>query len=97
MDISSLSPQEQMQFEAAMQRKQVQDFIGLYNRLSQYCFTACCNDFTQRKLSSKQKGCVDNCVTKFFQASHRIGTRFAEAQQLAMEGQQGGGIPGMGQ
>eukprot|EP01147_Barroeca_monosierra_P010675 gene10674-2781_t len=84
MDLSQVPPEQRAQFEAQMQRRQVSDFISLYNRLTEHCFEACCNDFTARKLTEKQKSCVNSCVTKFFMASQRIGQRFQEAQQHAM-------------
>lgn len=33
---------------------QIRDFLGLYNRLSHRCFAACCNTFTERKLTPEQ-------------------------------------------
>ncbi|EGD76135.1 import inner membrane translocase subunit Tim9 [Salpingoeca rosetta] len=83
MDLNQLPPEQRAQIEAQLQRRQVSDFISLYNRLTEQCFNACCNEFTSRKLTGQQKSCVENCVGKFFVASQRIGQRFQEAQAHA--------------
>jgi len=33
---------------------QMQDFLKMYSNLVERCFTACCNDFTSKALSSKE-------------------------------------------
>ena len=32
----------------------MQDFLKMYSNLVERCFTACCNDFTSKALSSKE-------------------------------------------
>ena len=34
--------------------QQMQDFLRMYSNLVERCFTACCNDFTSKALSSKE-------------------------------------------
>ena len=35
-------------------KSQMQDFLKMYSNLVERCFTACCNDFTSKALSSKE-------------------------------------------
>eukprot|EP00056_Hartaetosiga_gracilis_P022239 m.29000 g.29000 ORF g.29000 m.29000 type:complete len:87 (+) comp9529_c0_seq2:52-312(+) len=84
----NMSDQQQKLFEQEFQRKQVEDMIMMYNKLSQNCFESCCNEFTSRALTKKEENCVNMCIGKFFQATQRIGLRFQEAQQTMIAGKQ---------
>ncbi|KAH9933120.1 mitochondrial import inner membrane translocase subunit TIM9 [Epithele typhae] len=84
MDFSSLNSAEQAHMTRVIERKQMQDFMRLYNNLVDRCFNACVNDFTSKALSSKEEQCVLNCTDKFFKHSERVGLRFAEQNSEIM-------------
>eukprot|EP00049_Salpingoeca_infusionum_P024647 m.16540 g.16540 ORF g.16540 m.16540 type:complete len:90 (+) comp7108_c0_seq1:163-432(+) len=84
--MESLSPQEQQRLQEFLQKKQLRDFIGLYNNLTEHCFTACCHEFKGRKLTDTEKSCVDVCFQKFIQSSNRIGQRFQEVHGVVAQG-----------
>ncbi|KJE92664.1 hypothetical protein CAOG_03581 [Capsaspora owczarzaki ATCC 30864] len=65
----------------------MQDFVRMYNHLSERCFSDCVNDFTSRTTTTKEQGCVGRCVQKFVQLSQRVGQRFSEQQALQAEQQ----------
>lgn len=54
MDASAYSGAEGEALNRLIEQKQMKDFMKLYSGLVERCFTACCNDFTSRALSSKE-------------------------------------------
>ena len=54
MDASNFSGPQAEALNRYIEQKQMKDFMKLYSGLVERCFTACCNDFTSRALSSKE-------------------------------------------
>ncbi|CAG9836559.1 unnamed protein product [Diabrotica balteata] len=67
------------------QIKTLKDFLISYNKLSEFCFTDCINDFTARTIKPKEEKCALNCMEKFLKVNQRITQRFQEFQVLANE------------
>jgi len=74
---------EQMQAEMAV--KGFRDFIAMYNKLSENCFSRCVYDFTSRSLKNKERGCIENCTSKTNLVSQRVLDRFMELQAISKE------------
>ncbi|KAJ8045105.1 Mitochondrial import inner membrane translocase subunit Tim9 [Holothuria leucospilota] len=66
--------------------KQLKEFLGSYNRMTELCFTDCVDDFTTRKASEAELKCTHRCLEKFLKVSQRITTRFQEYQVQQNEG-----------
>ena len=60
------------------QMKLFKEYMMDFNRLAETCFNDCIFDFTQRKLTSKEEKCEDNCVQKYFKVNQRLSKRFYE-------------------
>ncbi|KAA8907524.1 Tim10/DDP family zinc finger protein [Sphaerosporella brunnea] len=91
--MEALNANEQREFAAIMERRQMKDFMTMYSNLVQRCFDDCINDFTSKAVSSKEETCVSRCVDKSLKTSERLGQRFAEQNQAMMQGTgQMGGI-----
>eukprot|EP00042_Codosiga_hollandica_P011750 m.26541 g.26541 ORF g.26541 m.26541 type:complete len:92 (+) comp38663_c0_seq1:106-381(+) len=88
MDIARKQQAQQQAMQAAMERRQLQDFIVMYNNLTKHCFDSCINDFKGPSVQAKESACIANCVGKYLKSSNRISMRFAESQ-MAMQG----GVP----
>lgn len=54
MDASGFSGPQVEALNRYIEQKQMKDFMKLYSGLVERCFTACCNDFTSRALSTKE-------------------------------------------
>lgn len=54
MDFSRMNANEQRQLEAYMERRQMQDFLNLYNNLNVKCFEDCITDFTTRSVTPRE-------------------------------------------
>lgn len=66
--------------------KQLKEFLGSYNRMTELCFTDCVNEFTTRKPTDSEIKCSHHCLEKFLKMSQRITTRFQEYQMQQNEG-----------
>ncbi|GAB0092931.1 mitochondrial import inner membrane translocase subunit Tim10B [Sergentomyia squamirostris] len=66
---------------AVAQIRNFKDFLSLYNRLSEHCFTKCVDNFYSRKISPAENICVDNCIGKFTKTNQKILGVFIECQQ----------------
>lgn len=47
------------------QVRNFKDFLLLYNKVTELCFTSCVDNFFTRNLGINETECVDKCVTKF--------------------------------
>lgn len=63
---------------ASNQISQFKEFLQLFNKISEQCFTACVNDFSSRKVSTEENNCSIACLTKHLQSTQRISRRFQE-------------------
>ncbi|KAJ4292167.1 protein transporter tim9 [Collariella sp. IMI 366227] len=75
---AGLTPAEERELEARMQRRQVKDFMTVFGGMVDNCFTACVDDFTSKALSGRETGCISRCVTKSMTTQTRLSERFAE-------------------
>ncbi|XP_053202013.1 mitochondrial import inner membrane translocase subunit Tim9-like [Panonychus citri] len=60
------------------QMRLFKEYMIDFNRLAEQCFNDCIFDFTQRKMTSKEEKCEDNCVQKYFKVNQRLSKRFYE-------------------
>eukprot|EP00039_Didymoeca_costata_P023818 m.8431 g.8431 ORF g.8431 m.8431 type:complete len:92 (+) comp3890_c0_seq1:210-485(+) len=74
--------QQEKEVMAMLQRKQMEDFIYMFNNLTSKCFDTCVNEFNKRTLQPQEKTCAEHCMNKFFKVSERVGTRYAEYQKM---------------
>lgn len=55
--------------------------LGLYNKLSQICFSDCVTTFYRKALGKQEEICVRRCTEKFLRLSTSVATKFAELNQ----------------
>jgi len=66
---------------------QATEMIRVVNGLIDRCFSDCINNYAQRKLTTREKQCIDACVKKTMRANKRISRVFTEGMFLiAQEG-----------
>ncbi|KNC80300.1 hypothetical protein SARC_07335 [Sphaeroforma arctica JP610] len=82
MDFSALNNEDRVYIEKVMEKKQMQDFLQLYSKLSIRCFSDCVNDFSTRTITDKESACTTLCVEKFIKMSQRMSQRFAEQHMI---------------
>eukprot|EP00127_Corallochytrium_limacisporum_P000845 Clim_evm21s26 gene=Clim_evmTU21s26 len=85
MDFSGMSQGDQEVMARILEKKQMQDFLRLYNGLTEKCVGDCVEDFTVRHITGHEQSCIEYCASKFIKLSQRIGQRFAEQQALQQE------------
>ncbi|KIV99476.1 mitochondrial import inner membrane translocase subunit tim9 [Verruconis gallopava] len=90
--MDSLTAAEQRELGSRMERKQMKEFMTMYQNLVQKCFDDCINDFSSKSLGSREENCVMRCVDKSLKASERLGNRFQEQNAAMM---QSGSLPGV--
>ena len=71
------------------------EFILLFNKISEKCFSACVNDMTRKDLSNDEITCVEHCASKLVNVNHRLMSVFMEIgppvdKQLGLSGVGGG-------
>ncbi|ETV91836.1 hypothetical protein H310_13665 [Aphanomyces invadans] len=84
---ASLPPHQQQELMKHFEQKQLEESLMLYNRVVATCFNECVQSFRSKKLEDKEENCMNLCAEKFLKHTQRVGVRFAEAQQAAMDGQ----------
>ncbi|XP_055528291.1 mitochondrial import inner membrane translocase subunit Tim10B [Wyeomyia smithii] len=52
--------------------RNLKDFLGLYNKVTELCFTACVDNFFGRDLSPGEIRCSEACVGKFTNVNQRL-------------------------
>lgn len=52
--------------------RNLKDFLGLYNRVTELCFSSCVDNFNGRDLSPEEIRCAENCVGKFTNTNQRL-------------------------
>ncbi|ETV68767.1 hypothetical protein, variant [Aphanomyces astaci] len=83
---ASLPPHQQQELMKHFEQKQLEESLMLYNRVVATCFNECVQSFRSKKLEDKEVNCMNLCAEKFLKHTQRVGVRFAEAQQAAMDG-----------
>ncbi|XP_059621172.1 mitochondrial import inner membrane translocase subunit Tim10B [Phlebotomus argentipes] len=62
-----------MNIDAAVsQIRNFKDFLQLYNKLTEHCFTKCVDNFYSRTISANETRCVENCFGKFTNVNQKI-------------------------
>ena len=88
-----------MQFSPAAQRLQRQNRIQankdaharlkesskLYNELVGRCYSECVTSFLGKKLTGKERTCVDQCTEKYFKFKERCSRGFKEGQMAVQQ------------
>ncbi|XP_035682120.1 mitochondrial import inner membrane translocase subunit Tim10 B-like [Branchiostoma floridae] len=64
------------QFQANL--RNLRDFLAVYNRLTEHCFSRCVSNMNYRYLTREEEVCLDGCSGKLINANHRIIQKFAE-------------------
>ncbi|XP_037952723.1 mitochondrial import inner membrane translocase subunit Tim10B [Teleopsis dalmanni] len=60
--------------------RNLKDFLGLYNKVTELCFTRCVDNLSDRNLSTNEHTCVDSCVTKFARFNQKMMNVYIEVQ-----------------
>ncbi|XP_053682919.1 mitochondrial import inner membrane translocase subunit Tim10B [Sabethes cyaneus] len=55
-----------------LELRNLKDFLGLYNKVTELCFTACVDNFFGRDLSPGEIRCSEACVGKFTNVNQRL-------------------------
>ncbi|XP_055619881.1 mitochondrial import inner membrane translocase subunit Tim10B isoform X2 [Toxorhynchites rutilus septentrionalis] len=50
----------------------MKDVLGLYNKVTELCFTSCVDNFFGRDLSQDEVRCAERCVGKFINLNQRL-------------------------
>uniref|UniRef100_A0A1Q3FB16 Mitochondrial import inner membrane translocase subunit n=1 Tax=Culex tarsalis TaxID=7177 RepID=A0A1Q3FB16_CULTA len=60
--------------------RNLKDFLGLYNRVTELCFSSCVDNFNVRDLSPAEIRCAENCVGKFTNTNQRLMQVYMDVQ-----------------
>lgn len=60
---------------------QFKDFLLLYNRITEHCFSHCSDNLFNRSVSPVENSCVEKCVEKYARTNQRILGVYMEVQQ----------------
>ncbi|XP_055607642.1 mitochondrial import inner membrane translocase subunit Tim10B [Uranotaenia lowii] len=55
-----------------LELRNLKDFLGLYNKVTELCFTRCVENFFSRDLSGDEIRCTERCVGKFTNVNQRL-------------------------
>ncbi|XP_055902609.1 mitochondrial import inner membrane translocase subunit Tim10B [Eupeodes corollae] len=62
------------------QIRNFKDFLLLYNKVTELCFTSCVDNFFTRNIGINESECVDKCVTKFARFNQSMMSVYVEVQ-----------------
>jgi len=60
--------------------RNLRDFLQLYNRISETCFSQCISSLHQRDMQEDEIACVARCADKHVNANQKIMSVFMEVQ-----------------
>ncbi|KAI8129359.1 Mitochondrial import inner membrane translocase subunit Tim10B [Lucilia cuprina] len=60
--------------------RNLKDFLTLYNKVTELCFTRCIDTFNERDLAEHENICVNRCVNKFAQFNQSMMKVYVEVQ-----------------
>ncbi|XP_040195844.1 mitochondrial import inner membrane translocase subunit Tim10 B [Rana temporaria] len=63
---------EIMAGEDQQQLRNLRDFLMVYNKMTEMCFTRCAKNLNYRSLTMDEDKCLDSCATKFIRSNHRL-------------------------
>ncbi|XP_031549353.1 mitochondrial import inner membrane translocase subunit Tim10 B-like [Actinia tenebrosa] len=67
----------------AVAARNFREFLMLYNKLTENCFSSCITNLNQRSLTSEETSCVEVCSSKWVNLNHRQMSVFMEVGPLA--------------
>lgn len=75
----------------AVAAQNYREFILLYNKIAEKCFSSCISNFNDRKLTDEEISCTDKCSGKLVNVNHRLMAVFMEIgppvdKQLGLSG-----------
>ncbi|KAJ8028124.1 Mitochondrial import inner membrane translocase subunit Tim10 B [Holothuria leucospilota] len=53
-------------------RRNMKDFLTMYNTFTESCFNSCVKNFNYRYLTEEEKKCSENCTSKLVNINHRL-------------------------
>ncbi|XP_039496909.1 mitochondrial import inner membrane translocase subunit Tim10B [Drosophila santomea] len=60
--------------------RNLKDFLTLYNKVTELCFSRCVDSLSQRDLGGQEDVCVDRCVTKFARFNQNMMKVYVDVQ-----------------
>ncbi|XP_052855561.1 mitochondrial import inner membrane translocase subunit Tim10B [Drosophila gunungcola] len=60
--------------------RNLKDFLTLYNKVTELCFSRCVDNLSQRDLGGHEDICVDRCVTKFARFNQNMMKVYVDVQ-----------------
>ncbi|KAJ8955473.1 hypothetical protein NQ318_003573 [Aromia moschata] len=64
----------------ARARQSFRDFLQLYNKMTEICFSRCIYNINSRNLDQNEVNCVDDCSPKFIKFNNKLMQNFVKAQ-----------------
>ncbi|PIK41555.1 putative mitochondrial import inner membrane translocase subunit Tim10 B-like [Apostichopus japonicus] len=68
------------QAEAA--RRNMKDFLTMYNNFTESCFNSCARNFNYRSLTPEEQRCTDRCTDKLVNINHRLISVYVEINPM---------------
>ncbi|XP_053312159.1 mitochondrial import inner membrane translocase subunit Tim10 B [Spea bombifrons] len=56
----------------ADQLRNLRDFLLVYNKMTEICFTRCARNLNYRVMTMDEERCLDNCASKLIRSNHRL-------------------------
>uniref|UniRef100_A0A8C3P7G2 Mitochondrial import inner membrane translocase subunit n=1 Tax=Chrysemys picta bellii TaxID=8478 RepID=A0A8C3P7G2_CHRPI len=53
-------------------KKQLRDFLLVYNRMTELCFQRCISNLNYRAPTREEEACLDGCAGKLVHSNHRL-------------------------
>ncbi|XP_011203047.2 mitochondrial import inner membrane translocase subunit Tim10B [Bactrocera dorsalis] len=60
--------------------RNLKDFLTLYNKVTELCFSRCVETLYERELTNAENTCIDRCVTKFARFNQKMMNVYVEVQ-----------------
>ncbi|KAM5181103.1 mitochondrial import inner membrane translocase subunit Tim10 B [Mantella aurantiaca] len=58
--------------EDQQQLRNLRDFLLVYNKMTELCFTRCAKNLNYRTMTMDEEKCLDSCATKLIRSNHRL-------------------------
>ncbi|XP_055375096.1 mitochondrial import inner membrane translocase subunit Tim10B-like isoform X3 [Condylostylus longicornis] len=58
----------------------MKDFLQLYNKITELCFSHCADNFYSRTISVDETLCIDKCLQKFTRVNQRVMNVYVDVQ-----------------
>ncbi|XP_067646061.1 mitochondrial import inner membrane translocase subunit Tim10B [Eurosta solidaginis] len=60
--------------------RNLKDFLTLYNKVTELCFSRCVETLYERDLTNSENTCIDRCVNKFARFNQEMMNVYVEVQ-----------------